>query len=49
MNLANWLQQIEKVALSTNSEEYELHTAKLTSVPYKMLKRMDRDRTWQKY
>ena len=42
MELADWLLQIEKVTLLTNSQEYELATAKLTNTPYKMLKRMDR-------
>ena len=28
MNLANWLLQIENVAVLTNSQEYELTTAK---------------------
>ena len=41
MDLADWLLQIEKVVLLTNSHEYELATAKLTSTPYKMLKRIE--------
>ena len=44
--LADWQLQIEKVALLTNSQEYGLAMAKLTSTLYKMLKRMDRDRNW---
>ena len=47
MKLADWLLQIEKVALLINSQEYELAAAELTSTPYKMLKRMNRDRNWQ--
>ena len=47
IKLADWLLQIGKVALSTNSQECELATAKLMSAPYKMLKRMHRDRNWQ--
>ena len=37
---AAWLLQIEKVALLTNSQEYELGTAKSTNTPYKKLKRI---------
>ena len=37
MDLADWLLQIEKVALLTNSKEHELATAKSTSTPYIML------------
>ena len=36
MELADWLLQIEKVALKTYSQEYELATAKSTRIPYKM-------------
>ena len=46
-NLADWLLQIEKVAVLTNSKEYELATKKLTSTPYKMLQRMEDDLSWQ--
>ena len=38
MVLADWLLQIEKVAVLTNSQEYELATEKSNSTPYKMLK-----------
>ena len=34
MDLANWLLQIEKVAVLTNSQEYQLARAKSTSTPY---------------
>ena len=47
MDLANWLLQIEKVAVLTNSKRYELAIAKLSSTPYKMLKRMWNDLSWQ--
>ena len=47
MDLANWLLQIEKVAVLTNSQEYKSATAKSTSPPYKMLKRMGNDLSWQ--
>ena len=40
MDLADWLLQIEKVALLINSTEYALALAKSTSTPYNMLKRM---------
>ena len=36
MDLADWLLQIEKPALLTQSQEYKLATAKSTSTPYKM-------------
>ena len=36
----------EKMALLTNSKEYELAMAKSTSTPYKMLKRTGRTRGW---
>ena len=35
MDLTDWLLQIEKVALLTHSQEYELATAKSTSSPIK--------------
>ena len=35
IDLADWLLQIEKVALLANSKEYELASAESTSVPYK--------------
>ena len=38
MELADWLLQIEGVALLTHSKEYEPTTAKSTSTPYKMQK-----------
>ena len=40
MELADWLIQIEKVALLTHSQEYDLATANATSTPHKMLKRL---------
>ena len=43
MDLAEWMLQIEKVASLTHSQEYELATAKSTSTPYKMLKRLGND------
>ena len=43
MDLADWLLQIEKVASLTQSQEYKLATAKSTSTPYKMLKRLGND------
>ena len=46
MDFADWLLQIEKVALLANSKEYKLATAKSTSNPYKMLKRLDGGRSW---
>ena len=46
MGLAYWLLQIEKVASLTQSQEYELATAKSTSTPYKMLKRLSNDTDW---
>ena len=47
VRLADCLLQIEKVVLLTNSQEYDLATAKLTSTSYEMLKRMGKDRNWQ--
>ena len=47
MELADWQLQTEKVALLTNSHENKLTTAILTSTPYKMVKRMGRDKKWQ--
>ena len=35
-----------KIALLTQSQEYELATAKSTSTPYKMLKRLGNDLDW---
>ena len=46
MELTDWLFQIEKVAILTNSQEYEFVTAKSTSTLYKMLKRMGNDLSW---
>ena len=47
MDLADWLLQIEKVALVTQSQEYELTTAKSTSSPYKKLKKtLGNDLDW---
>ena len=45
--LADWLQQIEKVALLTHCQEYDLATGKLTCAPYKMLKRIGNNASWQ--
>ena len=47
MDLADWLLQIEKLAVLTNNQEYELATAKSMSTPYQMLKRMGNDLSWQ--
>ena len=47
MDLGDWLLQIEKVATSTNSQEYKLAMVKSTSTPYKMLKRMGNNFSWQ--
>ena len=47
MDLTNWLLQIKKVSVLTNSQEYELATAKSTGTPYKMLKKMGNDLSWQ--
>ena len=47
MDLANWLLQIKKVAVLTNTQEYVLATAKSTSIPHKMLTRMGNDLSWQ--
>ena len=38
MDLADWLLQIKKVSVLTNSQKYESTTAKSTSTPYKVLK-----------
>ena len=46
INLEDCLLQIEKVALFTNRKEYELATAKSTTTPYKMVKRMGEARSW---
>ena len=46
MDVADWLLQIEKVASLTHSQEYKLATAKSTSTPYKMLKRLGNDLDW---
>ena len=43
MELADWLLKIDKVALLTNIQEYELVTTKSTSTSYKMLKRKERE------
>ena len=47
MDLADWLLQIEKVAVLTNCREYELATANFTCTPYKMQKRLRSDFSWQ--
>ena len=46
MDLADSLLLIEMVALLTHSQEYELVTAKSTSTPTKMLKRLGNDLDW---
>ena len=43
MDLADRLLQIENVAVLSNTQEYELATAKSTSTKYKMLKGMGND------
>ena len=40
MYLADWILQIEKIAVLTNTQEHKLAMAKSTSTSYKMLKRM---------
>ena len=47
MELADWLLQIEKVALLSHSQENKLAKAKSTSTPYKMLKRIDNNANWE--
>ena len=47
MDIADWLLQIEKVAVLINTKEYELVTGKPISTPYKILKRMGNDLSWQ--
>ena len=50
MDLDDWLLQIKRVAVLTNSQEYKLSTAKSTSsTPYKMLKRMESYFCWQEF
>ena len=46
MDLADWLLQMGKVVSLTHSQEYETATAKSTSSPYKMLKRIGNDFDW---
>ena len=46
MDSADWLLQIKMIASGTHSQEYDLATAKSTSTPYKMLKRLDNDLDW---
>ena len=46
MDLADWLLQIEKIALLTHRQEYELATAKSTSTPYKIMKSVGNDLDW---
>ena len=46
MDLADLLLQIEKVASLTHSHEHKLTTAKSTSTPYKMLKRLGDNLDW---
>ena len=47
MDLADWLLQIEKVAILTNTQQYELAMAKSTGTPYQMLNRMKNGLSWQ--
>ena len=47
MDLADWLLQIEKVAVLTDTHEYKLATANSTSTSDKMLQRMGNDLRWQ--
>ena len=44
--LRDWLLQIEKVALLTSSQEYDLAMAKSTGTSCKMLKGMGGARSW---
>ena len=46
MDLADWILQIEKVALLTSSQEYELAMAESTGTSHKMLKQMGGARSW---
>ena len=46
MDMADWLLQIEKIALLAHSQEHKLATAKSTSTPYKMLKRRGNNANW---
>ena len=46
MVLVHRLLQIGKVALLTHSQEYKLATAKSTSRPYKMLRRIGSNANW---
>ena len=43
MEIADWLLQIEKVELLTNTQEHELAIVKSTGTPYTMLKRIGKD------
>ena len=43
MDLADCVLQIEKLAVLTNRQQYKLATAKSTSTPHKMLKKMSND------
>ena len=47
MELADWLLQIEKVALLTHNQEYKLAKAKSESTSYKMLNRLGSNTDWQ--
>ena len=47
MELADWLLQIGKVASLTCSQEYILATAKSTSTPYGILKKIGNNTDWQ--
>ena len=47
MDLADWLLRIKQMEVLTNTQEYELVTAKPTSTPYKMLKGIENDLSWQ--
>ena len=47
MDLADWLLQIEKVAVLTITQEHKLAAVKSTRTHYKLLKRMGNDLNWQ--
>ena len=47
MELADWLLQIEKLALLIHSQAYELATSKSINTPYTMLKQIGNNTNWQ--
>ena len=49
MDVADWLLHIEKVAVLTNSQEYELAMVKSTGASYKILQRIGNDLSWQEF